>query len=412
MTNFRRVCFTINNPTFHDSECLYELGKNPKTKYLIYGAEHENEGTPHFQGFIIFNQIMRPNAVQNLLGGRAHMIPPKNGDPSARCANYCKKEHFYMEFGSIGEKRASSDDDSELSAKECKKRAIAWLDDDANKWVRAQMIPGYLLMTPGFLLAWQTKRKTTLGPDRPNLKIITIIGPTACGKSFAAHFCCPDHAKCFYGNGGAWFSNGDAPVLLFEEFTGQIPLQKMLCLLDHYPTQLEEKGGFSPALYETVIITSNITPDHWYGNFIKRGKMAEEAERLGISMDEAEKKWNEAKSALFDRIGYKSNRRGCGYYREWTITGIMPQTDEINAIRSDICNWLFALTNAPNETEKQLQQTIDQPEPQPELDAPATPSATPELFEATAEPTNLQHFDATDDLLSWQDKIDSLFINN
>lgn len=364
---------------------------------MIYEAEHADGGvdptdghelTPHFQGFIVFHQAMRPKAVHELLGGRAHIEPARKC--SAQCANYCKKEHFYMEFGSLGEKRAlSQGDQEEISPKEAKKRAIAWLDNEDNKWVRAKELPGYLLMTPGFIQAWQLQRKTTLGPDRPDLKIITLIGPTACGKSFAAHSIFPDHAKCAYGNGGAWFANGDAPVLLFEEFTGQIPLQKMLCLLDRYPTQLEEKGGFAPALYTTVVITSNITPDHWYGNFIKRGKMAEEAERLGISMEEAEKKWNEAKKALFDRIGYKSTRRGTGFYREWTMSGMMSPEIEIQTIRDDIYNWLAAMSNA------------DQQQQEEEEEAAAAADATQELdlFQATADPCNLFHTDAASDLL-------------
>ena len=36
--------------------------------------------------------------------------------------------------------------------------------------------------------------------------------------------------------------------MVFEEFAGQIPLQKMLKLLDPYPMALEVKGGMRPAM--------------------------------------------------------------------------------------------------------------------------------------------------------------------
>ena len=52
--------------------------------------------------------------------------------------------------------------------------------------------------------------------------------------------------------------------MVFEEFAGQIQLQKMLKFLDPYPMALEVKGGMRPAMYETVIITSNTRPDGWY----------------------------------------------------------------------------------------------------------------------------------------------------
>lgn len=342
----RRACFTANNATFATCQVLWDLGHSDTISYLIYGAEHDDgaEGhTPHLQGFVIFKTPKHASRVCSLLGGHCWVGFPKATDPSAKCANYCKKEGFYMEFGRLPGSRSAGDE--ELSAKVMKQRAIDWLADPANTYCRWKDVSATLLMTPGFLQAWAAKRKVLLGPDRPDLKIITIVGPTACGKSYAAHHLLPDHAKCFYGNSGAWFSNGDAPVLLIEEFSGQIPLQKMLTILDHYPFQLEEKGGFSPALYTTVVITSNITPDHWYANFVKQGKMAEEAMRLGIPLDEAEKRWNEAKKALFDRIGFRTNKRGSGYYNEWQHSGLGSEEAECLTMRQQIWDWLSAIVN-------------------------------------------------------------------
>ena len=74
------------------------------------------------------------------------------------------------------------------------------------------------------------------------------------------------------GNGGTWFANPTATVMVFEEFAGQIPLQKMLKLLDPYPMALEVKGGMRPAMYTLVIITSNTRPDGWYKEEEQGGK--------------------------------------------------------------------------------------------------------------------------------------------
>lgn len=360
----KRAMFTVNNPTIADCETLYNLGNSDKIKYLVYGAEHADDPakTPHFQGFVIFSKATKCSSVCGLLGGRAWVGFPKREDPSARCANYCKKEGFYYEFGRLAGSRNADDD--ELSAKEMKRRAIEWLDNKENKYVRMQDLPGYLLMTPGFLQAWTARRKTLLGPDR-NMTFITIVGPTACGKSYAVHNQFPDHAKCFYGNSGAWFANGDAPVLLFEEFNGQIPLQKFLTLLDHYPFQLEEKGGMCPALYTTVIITSNISPDHWYNNFLKDAKAKEEAMRLGISLEEMEKKWNESKKALFDRIGFRTNYRGTGHYAEWQHSGVVDPYTEKLAMRQEIWDWLKSIRLGPPSVEDQHEMEREEDMPLP-----------------------------------------------
>lgn len=368
-TYTKRAMFTINNPTIADCETLYKLGNSDKIKYMVYGAEHADDPaqTPHFQGFVIFASNTRCNSVCALLGGRCWVGFPKKGDPSARCANYCKKEGFYYEFGHLPGSGNGGDD--ELSAKEMKRKAIAWLDDANNVYVRAKDLPASLLMTPGFLQAWTARRKTLLGPDR-DLTYITIVGPTACGKSYAVHNQYPDHAKCFYGNSGAWFANGDAPVLLFEEFNGQIPLQKFLTLLDHYPFQLEEKGGMCPAMYTTVIITSNISPDHWYTNFIKDAKAKEEAMRLGISLDEMEKKWNEAKKALFDRLGFRTNHRGSGHYAEWQHSPLGDEHAEKLQMRQEIWDWLERIRTGRPE--------VDQDMPAPAAAAAAAAAADDE----------------------------------
>ena len=63
--------------------------------------------------------------------------------------------------------------------------------------------------------------------------------------------------------------------MVFEEFAGQIPLQKMLKLLDPYPMALEVKGGMRPAMYTLAIITSNTRPDGWYRNEEQDGKRSD-----------------------------------------------------------------------------------------------------------------------------------------
>ena len=46
-----------------------------------------------------------------------------------------------------------------------------------------------------------------------------------------------------YGNNGVWFQNPLSDVMVFEEFCGQIMLQRMLQFLDPYPLALEVKGA-------------------------------------------------------------------------------------------------------------------------------------------------------------------------
>ena len=105
------------------------------------------------------------------------------------------------------------------------------------------------------------------GPPRLNLKIITIIGYTRLGKSWAVRDRYPEAYCPYYGNSGLWWDGyTDQKVIILDEFRGQIQLGKLLKILDPYPLQLEVKGGAVWARYSIVFIISNSAPDVWYQN--------------------------------------------------------------------------------------------------------------------------------------------------
>ena len=114
----------------------------------------------------------------------------------------------------------------------------------------------------------------------------------------------PQHGRCIVGNSGVWFQQPLSEVMIFEEFAGQIQLQRMLQYLDPYPLALEIKGGMRPAMYKTVIITSNTSPRFWYS----------------VKDDSNDPKRMDAIHALWDRIGYSDGSyvpvRTCGTYLE------------------------------------------------------------------------------------------------
>ena len=97
-------CFTLNNYTAEDEATLQNLN-DPSVVLLCYGRETApTTGTPHLQGYVLFNTRKRQSQVIKLLGGshRVH-VEPCNGD-FYQNIKYCTKEkNFYISNEEIQE---------------------------------------------------------------------------------------------------------------------------------------------------------------------------------------------------------------------------------------------------------------------------------------------------------------------
>lgn len=92
-----RYCFTLNNFDHDDETRLRALGS--QVKYLVFGREVGESGTPHLQGFVVFNTSTRFGAAKRAIGDRAHLEVARGTNEQA--ATYCKKENDFEEFGSL-----------------------------------------------------------------------------------------------------------------------------------------------------------------------------------------------------------------------------------------------------------------------------------------------------------------------
>lgn len=101
-------------------------------------------------------------------------------------------------------------------------------------------------------------------PERRNIAVQIISGPTGCGKTSWALNTYP----------GAYFTHDEyrftdysgQEVLIIDQFNNQIRLSKMLRILDGYPLEVYtgRRTGYVDARWTRVIITTLLKPHEIY----------------------------------------------------------------------------------------------------------------------------------------------------
>lgn len=363
-TQAKRWCFTINNPEdpeYEGNGGLHTSGDrwfidehyhvdpyvmdHLEIQYLVCQEERgEGEGTLHLQGFVIFKTKKTLAWLKRTINQRAHWEVTRGSNQQA--AEYCKKQETragrQWEWGELPT-RAPTKAAERLAA------AAEAIDEVKEGYKRPSEFDSLVLLQPGFIQAYTALTNDVLGDFRPELSILTMVGPPGCGKSTAwfKHLG-KDHGLAIYGNNGCWFANPRATTMVFEEFCGQIPLQRMLHLLDPFPQALEVKGRMVPACYTKVIITSNTPPDAWYKETDAKG--------------EPDPKRIDAIHALWDRLGY-SNGSYIPARRSGTYLTDIPGTIEQKRRWFDeqVAEWIDMVDNRPPPHEFEHEDLPDSP---------------------------------------------------
>lgn len=204
MSQARRWCFTINNPTIEHERRLQSL----ECVYLVWGRERApTTGTRHLQGFVIFGTPYRRRRVVELIGP-GHYEPTRA--PSEAAAQYCKKDGDFEERGTFPSRSGRRSD--LLST-------LDWLDEFIADNQRAPterevaiLHPQALLRYPrtfmsiaqhrapppvlrrGDLRGWQTELETALLGEADDRTILFYIDPEGGkGKTYFQQYMVSHH---------------------------------------------------------------------------------------------------------------------------------------------------------------------------------------------------------------------------
>lgn len=247
----RGYCFTLNNYTDADVDRISAWNTDPDILDATVGRETApSTGTPHLQGFVVYAAPRTHAWARRHIGSGAHVEPSRAHDASRR---YCAKDgNLILDKKTVKMQGRRTDLEQLITALQ-----------SGGLYKAKQDCPDLLIRFHAGARAYMTIQPPSI--DR-SVAVYVFVGPTGTGKSRAAN----ERQPLFRAPIGrrldpVWFDGYiGQPHLVLDDFYGSWPWDLLLRICDRYATDVPVKGGFVPAAWTTVTITSNDPPEHWY----------------------------------------------------------------------------------------------------------------------------------------------------
>lgn len=224
MSRARDYCFTLNNPSYEEVTGLSTI----VCKYICYGEEVGESGTPHLQGFLQFQTPKSLKYAKKQIP-RAHFEPRRGTPDEAR--TYCMKDGKFTERGTFSKGQGARTDVTEVCTA-----------------LRTQPYDQVVSQYEGFSL-YHSKSMLTFynivhKPPLTDYRIRDVHwyhGPTGSGKTRKAYELAVGRPAWRACGGLEWFDGVDSTteVCILDDYRdswGRFDL--LLRLLDGYPVSV------------------------------------------------------------------------------------------------------------------------------------------------------------------------------
>lgn len=251
MAKARAYCFTVNNYTADDEECVRAIATC--AQYTICGKEVGEEcGTPHLQGYVYFANQRSFRSVSKALP-RARLCVADGTAEQNRV--YCTKQAAepWLESG-VMPTQGKRNDIEEVRA-----------ELRAGKRMRAIVDTASSMQSIKVAEAWLKYNE----PSRKQApEVRWYYGVAEAGKSRAAERWLEDglDEECFRPVSFKWWEGYDAhkSVLIDDMRKDWCKYHELLKLLDRYPHRVECKNGSRQLLATRIAITAPMHPSKMY----------------------------------------------------------------------------------------------------------------------------------------------------
>lgn len=251
----RNYTFTLNNYLPEDEIVVQSL---PKTKYIVYGREVGESGTPHLQGYVAFANVRSFDAIKKLLP-KAHWEVAKASAELNR--KYCVKDGDIYEYGIMPITR------KEASAKGAVAARARWLSiiaiSESGDWGKLkEEHPDFYATSMHKAKAIYANRPMDIATLDGDFQNEWLYGPPGTGKSVTAR---DENPGAYIKDPQThWWDGyrGEDTVIIddFDKYQVKQGGDMKRCL-DRYPFQAQVKGTYSLIRPKKIVITSNYHPD-------------------------------------------------------------------------------------------------------------------------------------------------------
>nr|DAE85089.1 MAG TPA: Rep protein [Cressdnaviricota sp.] len=262
-------CFTINSTEWIKAEnmmpIMMEVSKDERVKFLIFQLEKAK--TEHIQGYLQVNGgkngCMMSKIKEILRCPWVHLEVAKG--TKKQNIEYCSKTKT-----KISETFIFGDTTSQGQRTDLESAANMIKEGKSMEEVALESPTIYCKYSKGLEKLKFILDKKKINEDiRREVTCEIYYGKGRTGKTYKAT---EDNKKSCYicdkkNNNNLWFDGYDnEQCLIIEEFSGDIPIDRLFRLLDGTKQVIEIKGNSTLANWTKVIITSNIWPGAWYPN--------------------------------------------------------------------------------------------------------------------------------------------------
>lgn len=251
----RHWCWTLNNYTVEHREHIANTVA-PAAEFLVYQPERGEQGTPHLQGFVSFENARTFAGVQRLFGPCGVHLERMRGTIGQAVA-YCRKEDTRDADAGFGVVSFGREPDGPGQGSRTDLDAIGKrLREGETVKAIAEDYPGDFIRYHRGFIAYAN----LFAPVRnAKSRVHWFYGTTGTGKSHAARERAPD--AYWKSAAHTWWDgyDGRSDVVIDDYRTSFCKFSYLLNLFDEYQFQVEIKGGTINFAARNIYVTA---PQH------------------------------------------------------------------------------------------------------------------------------------------------------